>query len=149
MTNVGKSAKTLASKHLGPGSGMGSFAFGVLTQAALGVATGDSLGKSVGTGLLYEGFLNAAAPGLFWAQLGYEGVKGGVSAYMAAKPQMSRRRRAALDPTNMYFNYQDTEQAYTMRQAAVQAIQGSHLNARSALGGEARLMHRSGPTLYR
>lgn len=36
--------------------------------------------------------------------------------------------------------YVDTQQALTMRQAAVQAIQGSKLNARSALGGEARIL---------
>lgn len=36
-------------------------------------------------------------------------------------------------------NYIDTQRAQTMRQAAVQAIQGSKLNARSALGGEARI----------
>lgn len=36
-------------------------------------------------------------------------------------------------------NYVDSQRALTMRQAAVQAIQGSKLNARSALGGEARL----------
>jgi hypothetical protein len=33
----------------------------------------------------------------------------------------------------------DTQRAQTMRQAAVQAIQGSKLNARSALGGEAQI----------
>lgn len=35
--------------------------------------------------------------------------------------------------------YVDTMQAQTMRQAAVQQIQGNKLNARSALGGEARI----------
>lgn len=35
--------------------------------------------------------------------------------------------------------YVDTKAAQTMRQAAVQQIQGNKLNARSALGGEARL----------
>lgn len=38
-------------------------------------------------------------------------------------------------------NYVDTQRAATMRQAAVQAIQGSKLNARSALGGEARIFN--------
>ena len=42
-------------------------------------------------------------------------------------------------------NYVDTQRAQTMRQAAVQAIQGSKLNARSALGGEARIMSQYGP----
>jgi hypothetical protein len=37
-------------------------------------------------------------------------------------------------------NYQDSQRAMTMRQAAVEAIQGSKLNARSALGGEARIL---------
>ncbi|UOE58226.1 hypothetical protein IRB79_26660 (plasmid) [Cytobacillus oceanisediminis] len=43
-------------------------------------------------------------------------------------------------------NYMDTQRAMTMRQAAVQAIQGSKLNARSALGGEAKIMN---PYSYR
>lgn len=42
-------------------------------------------------------------------------------------------------------NYVDTQRAQTMRQAAVQAIQGSKLNARSALGGEAKIMSQYGP----
>lgn len=37
-------------------------------------------------------------------------------------------------------NYVDTQRALTMRQASVQAIQGSKMNARSALGGEARIL---------
>ncbi|ONG92331.1 hypothetical protein BKK40_06095 [Bacillus cereus] len=37
-------------------------------------------------------------------------------------------------------NYIDTQRALTMRQASVQAIQGSKMNARSALGGEARIL---------
>lgn len=44
-------------------------------------------------------------------------------------------------------NYEDTQRALTMRQSAVAQIQGSKLNARSALGGEARILsenyHRS------
>lgn len=44
-------------------------------------------------------------------------------------------------------NYEDTQRALTMRQAAVAQIQGSKLNARSALGSEARILsenyHRS------
>lgn len=35
--------------------------------------------------------------------------------------------------------YMDTQRAVTMRQAAVQQIQGNKLNARTALGGEARI----------
>lgn len=39
--------------------------------------------------------------------------------------------------------YHDTQRALTMRQAAVQAIQGSKLNARSALGGEAQILNQN------
>jgi hypothetical protein len=44
--------------------------------------------------------------------------------------------------------YQDTQKALTMRQAAVQAIQGSKLNARSALGGEARILNQNWSRSY-
>ena len=55
---------------------------------------------------------------------------------------MTDKRNQQLQPgTN--FTYRDSNAAYTMRQASVQAIQGSKLNARNALGGEAALMHRS------
>ncbi|GLF89978.1 hypothetical protein Saga11_12370 [Bacillus safensis] len=37
-------------------------------------------------------------------------------------------------------SYQDTQRALTMRQAAAQAIQGSKMNARSALGGEVKII---------
>ena len=49
---------------------------------------------------------------------------------------------------NQYFrpniggDYQDTEAALTMRSAAVQAIQQSKMNTRSALGTEGSMMHR-------
>lgn len=41
---------------------------------------------------------------------------------------------------NVGGNYQDTQRAFTMRQAAVNKIQSSKMNARSALGGEARIL---------
>lgn len=42
---------------------------------------------------------------------------------------------------NLNGPYQDTQQAHSMRQAAVAAISQSHMNARNALGGEAALLH--------
>lgn len=38
-------------------------------------------------------------------------------------------------------NYKDTQNAYTMRQRGVQAMQASKMNARSVLGSEARSFH--------
>lgn len=40
-------------------------------------------------------------------------------------------------------NFTDTQQAYTMRQRGVQAMQASKMNARSVLGSEARTFHTS------
>lgn len=50
--------------------------------------------------------------------------------------------RRSLGGPNVGGGYQDTQQAYTMRQRAVQAIQQSRMNARSVLGNEASLLHR-------
>lgn len=38
-------------------------------------------------------------------------------------------------------DYQDTQQAYTMRQRSAQALQQTKMNARSVLGSEARTFH--------
>jgi hypothetical protein len=62
--------------------------------------------------------------------------------YMNYEDSLGSRYKSRRDPSNLNFSYTDTQQAYTMRSAAVQAIQESKMNARSALGGEARLMHR-------
>lgn len=40
------------------------------------------------------------------------------------------------------WQFQDTQQAATMRQRGMDAISQSRMNARSALGGEARSLHR-------
>lgn len=71
------------------------------------------------------------------APLAYQGVK-------AAHDFRKRKSEELHDMRyNMYGkiggNYMDTSRAVTMRQAAVQQIQGNKLNARSALGGEARI----------
>lgn len=88
-----------------------------------------------------EGALYMTNPGLMTAidlaPLAYQGVK---SAH-------DFRRRKAEEMHDLRYNmygkigggYMDTSRALTMRQAAVQQIQGNKLNARSALGGEARI----------
>lgn len=59
---------------------------------------------------------------------------------------LKRERQAQWNKSFAYSNevggnFYDSQRAQTMRQAAVQAIQGSKMNARSALGGEAKIMH--------
>lgn len=41
-----------------------------------------------------------------------------------------------------YSTYNDTQNAYTMRQRGLQAIQRNGMNARNVLGSEARMFHR-------
>ncbi|MFS1019755.1 MULTISPECIES: hypothetical protein [Enterococcus] len=73
------------------------------------------------------------------APLIYAGAKGAYEFRQRRGEQM----RMDLESQSRGFvggGYVDTQQAQTMRQAAVQQIQGNKLNARSALGGEARLL---------
>jgi hypothetical protein len=72
--------------------------------------------------------------------IGQLGVQGYTAAY-----NWQRQKRADWNNAHLQGmvggNYQDSQRALTMRQAAVEAIQGSKLNARSALGGEARILN--------
>ena len=76
------------------------------------------------------------------------GVMAGQFAYHGTKAAYQFRRRRhgevvggleAAAGNVIGGNYMDTNAAVTMRQAAVQQIQGNKMNARSALGGEARI----------
>ena len=128
-----------------PKGSVAGFGIGAAIETASSLNEGKGIGTSVarglGTGLLEEvvGFgpflainLASSAPALFQAGISWN-------------KKLAGQHMANRDPGNMNFSYQDTQQAYTMRQSAVQAIQGSKMNARSALGGEARLMHKRAP----
>lgn len=120
---------------------MGAFAvatsgFAISHRMQQGDSFISAAGKEVAEDILYT--LN---PGLMMAAqmapLAYQGVK-------AAHDFRERKTEELHDLRyNMYGRigggYMDTNRALTMRQAAVQQIQGNKLNARSALGGEARL----------
>jgi hypothetical protein len=64
----------------------------------------------------------------------------GIHAAMEEGPKLGYRlsRRGF---GNLYGPYRDNRQVATMRQASLQAISQSHMNARAALGGEAALLH--------
>lgn len=101
---------------------------------------GDSFGTGVGKAVFNfatDAVLGSWTWGLLAADVGYGVIQGGYNKIQERKNWMQQNYRVGPQ-----FNYVDTEAAYTMRQAGVQAIQGSKLNARSALGGEARLMGR-------
>lgn len=128
-------------KNLGVGSVAGAM-FDVGFDVIGGVKSGQSLGESLIKGTA-DAAMWAIAPGLMWtafgAQLGGVAVKGAYN-YNA---NLDSRYYERMQNAGANFNYIDTRQAVTMRQAAVQAIQGSKMNARNALGGEASLMHRT------
>ena len=101
-----------------------------------GESMGNAVAKGIGESLLWE-----FAPG---AMIGYQLATTLPSAGMAAADRVRAQGRWWNQAHRPSFGggYRDTQQAITMRQAAVQAISGSKLNARSALGGEARMFHR-------
>lgn len=76
------------------------------------------------------------------------GIQGAQMAYSGTKAAYQFRRRKhdsivqgleSAAGNTVGGGYMDTNAAATMRQAAVQQIQGNKMNARSALGGEARI----------
>lgn len=133
---IGKNAGKTAWRGISSSAGL---AFG--TNLLGSKLSGESWKKSA-VMAAGETVIEAVAPGAFWALMAFNMVKGVPGAIVRGGESAERRfneaRRNAAVPT---FSYTDTQQAATMRQAAVQAIQGSKLNARNALGGEASLMH--------
>ena len=120
------------------GAAKGTLAFGAL-DATMNLAAGDDAATAV---------MRAGASAALWYT-----APAIMTMHMAATmtPAMASAyhgwQRNAQTTWNNNFRhgqvggqYQDTQRALTMRQAAVEAIQGSKLNARSALGGEARII---------
>lgn len=112
--------------------------FNALNRVRGETAQGRSLGagilKGAATGVAYS-----AAPHLMGAidisKMAISGTKSAINF------RHQRGQEIALGETygRVGGNFMDTGQAQTMRQAAVQQIQHNKLNARSALGGEARI----------
>lgn len=101
-----------------------------------GVTT--SLGATVGMFAAFE----VAAP-LMWGLMAKDLVVGGTQAAL----QVGRANAEATSKSyksNFGGRYQDSQNAYTMRQRGIQAIQKNGLNARSVLGSEARQYFRNG-----
>ena len=89
------------------------------------------IGSAVGAAL--GGGLGALAGGLVGDTMAQTGVGKAVQYFTDAGLNMPRLHTGG--------DYQDTEQAYTMRQAAAQEMSRSLLNARQYLGKEAAFMH--------
>jgi len=117
-------------------AGNGAFA---MVDAGMNMAGGDDAGTAI---------LKAGASAALWHTAPHV-----MAAYTAATtiPQVASAGYMWHQQRKQWWNkqflhgtvgggYQDTQRALTMRQAALQEIQGSKLNARSALGGEAKIL---------
>lgn len=112
--------------------------FGLLS-VPMNLAAGDD----AGTAVLRAGAETAlwyTAPALMGIHMAATMLpQVGVAGYQWHRGKVQDWQRAHLSG-QVGGMYQDTQRALTMRQAGVEAIQGSKLNARSALGGEARIL---------
>ena len=127
--STGRGSRFLTKSNIG---------FGLLS-VPLNMAAGDD----AGTAVLRAGAETAlwyTAPALMGIQMAATMIPQMAGAgYQWHKGKASQWQQAHLQG-QVGGNYMDNQRALTMRQAAVEAIQGSKLNARSALGGEARIL---------
>ena len=120
-------------------TGITGYALGGLGQsiagtpgAFAGAYLGGKLGRGTSSLVIAGGAIAAAA--------GAEVVKRGSAILKAGYMNQQMRRR--IDTAGSMASFM-TQNAYTERSRAVQAMHRSHLNARSALGSEAGYMHRN------
>lgn len=121
---------------------LGGFGIGAAMNLGSRLLAGQKLNlKTLGKVAAEEAIWAVAPPPILAAYLTASlGTMAATGLYSANKALNNRKnQRGHTGPT---FSYQDTNQAATMRQAAVQAIQGSKLNARNSLGNEASMMYR-------
>lgn len=110
-------------------------AFGTIKNQT---AQGRSLGASALKGAAsYALYMNA--PQLMYGMQISKAAIGGARAAVNFRDRRGQEIALGSRQDVVGGNFMDTEQAQTMRQAAVQQIQANKLNARSALGGEARI----------
>lgn len=142
-SGIGKGAKSMGV------IGIGTAAFTAFDWKS-NMSQGDSFGvagaKAVGTGLLWH-----TNPALMWSYTAATTVpamyKTGREWYRKRSDEYSLQKNSQANGV-IGGGYQDTQRAQTMRQAAIQAIEGSKLNARSALGGEAKIYRDSWNRYY-
>lgn len=117
-------------------AGVGNFMYEVNSQTKQGNGLGVSIMKAAVENALWD--LHPVT--MFAATLAPMAVQGGVAAHKFRRKRTEERYDMKHNSYGQIGGgFIDTMQAQTMRQAAVQQIQGNKLNARSALGGEARI----------
>lgn len=128
-----------AVKKIGIGGAFEAFTFG--SDVNRRVKSGDSMTSAV-TKEAVNTALWMTAPGVMAATMAAPMIAAGVQGAYRFRRQRHEAITGQLNHATSGVvggNFQDSEHAATMRQAAVQQIQGNKLNARSALGGEARI----------
>lgn len=114
----------------------------MLLDTYLNVKGGDDMGtaafKAAGTGMLW-----AAAPWTMGATMLGSAATQGIVGFNNYKKRAGEKHAMNYYQGTVGGQYMDTQRALTMRQAAVQQIQGNKLNARSALGGEAKILNQN------
>lgn len=142
MFGLGSIAKGMAE---GSSKGMSKTFMGAAAGIGMNVAFekmgGASTGEAVKNGVLWYGAEQLVGQGVMMVPMIAQGIEAGYSAYrnhdLYGKGEIAKYYKS-----NFGGQYQDTQQAYTMRQRGVQAMQASRMNARSVLGSEARSLHR-------
>lgn len=128
-----------AAKKIGVGGTIEAFTFG--NDVNQRVKRGDSMTSAIAKEAVNTA-LWVTHPGIMTAITAAPVIAAGVQGAYRFRRQRHEAKFGQLNHATSGIvggNFQDSEHAATMRQAAVQQIQGNKLNARSALGGEARI----------
>jgi hypothetical protein len=136
----GAAAGLLVNRFLGGNPVMGGV-YGAIAGGVLSRVNDPNFGRSMAKGI---------GTSLLWNAIGPVGnvlaIGGGVAA-LGSLAYEGGRERFYRNLSSSYArdiggNYVDTKQAYTMRQAAVQAIERSRVTGRQVLGNEASYLHK-------
>lgn len=103
-------------------------------QTEQGRSLGASFMRAAATGAAYT-----IAPEVMYGRDAAKMATSGATAAIQFRRRKGHELAAENRNAQIGRGFQDTEQAHTMRQAATQQIQANKMNARSALGGEARI----------
>jgi hypothetical protein len=127
------------------GQSVGS-ATGVPMMGTIGAVAGSAIGAAPIRALTANPLMLAGTVATTLAVGGaYTAMKGGAMVIKSTVKHAQAQRR--IDTAGSLATF-STQGAYTMRQRAVQAMQKSHMNARSAMGREANLMHQGAMRNY-
>jgi len=129
----------------GSSKGMASVATGAVAGIGMNTAFEKMMGSDNATalknGTMWYVGERLVGQGVMMIPMVAEAAQAGYSMYRDHQ-LYGKGEIAQYYKSNFGGNFQDTQQAYTMRQRGVQAMQQSRMNARSVLGSEARTLHR-------